>query len=100
MSIGLALFNLFLYFSIRDSSYLLYFGVVLAQLWRTSDNGVAYEYFWPNSPFFEQVLSRGLSIIAVTLHTFPLSVALSNYRAYVRFNFADSLLACWLFVCW
>ncbi|MBK9625228.1 MAG: PAS domain S-box protein [Rhodocyclaceae bacterium] len=65
MSIGLALFNLFLYFSIRDSSYLLYFGMVLAQLWRTSDNGVAYEYFWPNSPFFEQVLSRGLSIIAV-----------------------------------
>lgn len=65
MSIGLALFNLFLYFSIRDPSYLIYFGVVLAQLWRTSDNGVAYEYFWPDSPFFEQVLSRGLSIIAV-----------------------------------
>ena len=65
MSIGLALFNLFLYFSIRDSSYLIYFGVVLAQLWRTSDNGVAYEYFWPDSPYFEQVLSRGLSIIAV-----------------------------------
>jgi PAS domain S-box-containing protein len=65
MSIGLALFNLFLYLSIRDSNYLIYFGVVIAQVWRTSDNGVAYEYFWPNSPFFEQVWSRGLSIIVV-----------------------------------
>jgi PAS domain S-box-containing protein len=66
---GLALFNLSLYFSLRDTSYLLFVGTVLAQVWRTSDNGLAFEYFWPDAPFFEQVISRGLSLIAVLVFT-------------------------------
>lgn len=65
LSLGLALFNLFLYFSLRDVSYLLYVVTVFAQVWRTSDNGFAYEYWWPTYPLFEQVFSRGLSMIAV-----------------------------------
>ena len=66
---GLAFFNLLLYFSLRDTSYLLYVGTVVTQVWRTSDNGLAFEHFWPDSPFFEQVVSRGLSVIAVLVFT-------------------------------
>lgn len=66
---GLALFNLLLFFSLRDGNYLLFVGTVVAQAWRTSDNGLAFEHFWPNAPYFEQVVSRGLSLIAVLVFT-------------------------------
>ncbi|OYU44453.1 MAG: hypothetical protein CFE44_12865 [Burkholderiales bacterium PBB4] len=69
LAAGLALFNLLLYFSLRDGNYLLYVATVLAQVWRTSDNGLAFEHFWPDAPFFEQVVSRGLSLIAVLVCT-------------------------------
>jgi PAS domain S-box-containing protein len=98
ISLGLALFNLFLYFSLRDSNYLIYVSTVVAQVWRTSDNGIAYEYFWPDFPFFEQVLSRGLSMIAVVAvtHLFVfrfMELHLQRPVLYRRLNFVQFAIA-------
>lgn len=58
MAAALALFNLLLFFSIRDSNYLFYVASLLTVVWVVSSVqggiGSAFEYFWPNSPVFEQ----------------------------------------------
>ena len=58
MAAALGLFNVFLYFSIRDRNYPLY--VVSLRLGRMDGQlrpgwfGAAFEYLWPDSPVFEQ----------------------------------------------
>jgi signal transduction histidine kinase len=63
MDIGLALYlglmivmviyNLFLYFSIKDITYLYYVGYVFfVTLTYASFKGVSFEYLWPNTPYF------------------------------------------------
>lgn len=59
MAAALGLFNLLLYFSIRDFNYLLYVASLVSTVWVVSSTrggfGSAFEYLWPNSPVFEQV---------------------------------------------
>ncbi|MFZ3182994.1 MAG: 7TM diverse intracellular signaling domain-containing protein [Pseudomonas sp.] len=45
------LYNLFIYLSVRDSSYLYYiFYIAAIGLYQATSNGVAAQYLWPNSP--------------------------------------------------
>ena len=45
------LYNLFIYFSVKDKSYLYYVVYILfVGLTQASDNGYTYKYLWPNSP--------------------------------------------------
>ncbi len=47
----IALFSLFSFFSIRDRMYLYYFFWILGYgLYQISINGLAFQYFWPNLP--------------------------------------------------
>ena len=59
MAASLGLFNLLLYFSIRDANYLRYVLSLLAIVWSVCSAGggfgSAFEYFWPDWPVFEQV---------------------------------------------
>src|SRR5699024_4717864 len=49
LSIVMAIYNLFLYFSIRESSYLYYvFFVLLNTLLYLTDTGLSDQYLWPN----------------------------------------------------
>lgn len=51
----MVLYNLFIYFMVRDRSYLLYstFIMALATL-LAIDKGLAFQFFWPNSPDWNQ----------------------------------------------
>lgn len=45
------MYNLFIYFSVRDKSYLLYVGYILfVGLTQASDSGYTYRILWPNAP--------------------------------------------------
>ncbi|MDG1476295.1 MAG: 7TM diverse intracellular signaling domain-containing protein [Vicingaceae bacterium] len=49
------LYNLFIYFSVRDKSYLYYvFYVLIVLLVQTGFQGYFFQYLWPNSPSFSQ----------------------------------------------
>ncbi|AXT50373.1 hypothetical protein D1818_05845 [Aquimarina sp. BL5] len=66
------LYNLFLYFSTRERIYLYYIAYVFSITWfMASVFGYFFEYFWPNTPFFNQlvVVSSGLTMITATLFT-------------------------------
>lgn len=51
--LGMVVYNLFIYLSVRDTSYL-YYIVYIASfgLYQLSVNGAAVEYFWPNNPWW------------------------------------------------
>lgn len=55
MLLAMALYNLFLYFSIRDRSYLIYaLFVTSANMFFITLNGFGFEYFWPDQPFWNR----------------------------------------------
>ncbi len=65
-------YNLFLYFSTRERIYLYYIAYVFSITWfMASVFGYYFEYFWPNTPFLNQlvVISSGLTMITATLFT-------------------------------
>ncbi|GAA4271544.1 sensor histidine kinase [Aquimarina gracilis] len=66
------LYNLFLYVSTRERIYLYYIAYVFSITWfMASVFGYFFEYFWPNTPFLNQlvVISSGLTMITATLFT-------------------------------
>ncbi len=66
------LYNLFLYFSTREKIYFYYISYVFSITWfMASVYGYFFEYFWPNTPFINQlvVVSSGLTMITATLFT-------------------------------
>jgi len=51
--LGMLVYNLFIYLSVRDTSYLYYiFYIASFGLYQLSVNGAAVEYFWPNDPWW------------------------------------------------
>lgn len=55
IAIAMIVFNLFLFFILRDESYLLYVFVVLSiAITIAAYNGIASEYFWKHSPWLDQ----------------------------------------------
>ncbi|MEW6525727.1 MAG: 7TM diverse intracellular signaling domain-containing protein [Spirochaetota bacterium] len=64
--IAMFLYNLFLLITLRDISYLYYILYVLfSALSNISFNGLAYQFFWPNSPWFHNVSIVFLGNLAV-----------------------------------
>jgi signal transduction histidine kinase len=66
------LYNLFLYFSTKETIYLYYIAYVFSITWfMASVFGYFFEYFWPNAPGINQlvVISAGLTMITATLFT-------------------------------
>ena len=51
--LGMLVYNLFIYISVRDTSYLYYiFYIASFGLYQLSVNGAAVQYFWPNNPWW------------------------------------------------
>ncbi|MDY7535591.1 7TM diverse intracellular signaling domain-containing protein [Pseudomonas sp. Bout1] len=51
--LGMLVYNLFIYVSVRDTSYLYYILYIASfGLYQLSVNGVAVQYFWPNNPWW------------------------------------------------
>jgi class 3 adenylate cyclase len=67
VTLSLGLFNLLLCVFLKDQTYLLYVAALLMGMWAvcsaTGGFGSAFEYFWPNSPLFEES-AWTLSIVA------------------------------------
>jgi two-component system NtrC family sensor kinase len=89
---SMLIYNLFLFFVVKDKSYLIYVlytaAILLAQL---TAGGYMYKYFWPNLSFlnsYSVVLTTGLSIITgVTFTINFLHIKVNAYKTY------------WLFIC-
>ena len=71
----MAVYNLFLFFSVRESSYILYVGYVISvTLWSAIYTGFAYRYLWPNNsswehdslPFFMGLLGIFVSLFSIS----------------------------------
>lgn len=53
----MAIYNLLLYFSLKDKTYLLYVGVVVFNILTTlATNGISGQYFWPNQPDLDGII--------------------------------------------
>lgn len=69
----MAFYNFFLYLTVKDSSYLHYvFFICCAGMTQLILKGIAFQYFWPNSPFVEKysmVFMANWSGIAALLFT-------------------------------
>lgn len=51
--LGMLIYNLFIYLSVRDTSYLYYiFYIASFGLYQLSVNGAAVQYFWPDNPWW------------------------------------------------
>lgn len=51
--LGMVVYNLFIFLSVRDTSYLYYiFYIASFGLYQLSVNGAAVEYFWPDNPWW------------------------------------------------
>ncbi|MDI2592155.1 7TM diverse intracellular signaling domain-containing protein [Pseudomonas sp. 681] len=51
--LGMLVYNLFIFLSVRDTSYLYYiFYIASFGLYQLSVNGAAAQYFWPNNPWW------------------------------------------------
>ncbi|MES2881697.1 MAG: 7TM diverse intracellular signaling domain-containing protein, partial [Bacteroidota bacterium] len=61
------LYNLFIYFSLRDVSYLYYVAYIFFMaLLNASINGYAFKYFWPSWPSFNQYEDIISSLVGIT----------------------------------
>ena len=70
----MALYNLFIYFSLRDKSYLYYtLFVACFAAWFFIEQGYAFQYLWPNSVYFNSQIHVTFLAIAATL-----SIAFTN----------------------
>lgn len=60
------LYNLFIYLSVRDRSYLYYISYIsCATLFQASMQGYSFEYFWPNSTWWTNINIPFLSLISL-----------------------------------
>ena len=81
MATALISFNFLLFLFIRDKNYLFYVLAQISMAWWVGTSrlgtGIAYEFFWPNAPLFDQL-------------AIPLSSAATSYFAYL---FQSQLMA-------
>ncbi len=71
----MCLYNLFLFFSLKDKSYLIYVGFVLVTaLFQTSLQGLTYQYLWPNSSWWN---GQSIAVFAVASLAFAIYFTIS-----------------------
>ncbi|MHA6260485.1 ATP-binding protein [Sporosarcina sp. CAU 1771] len=87
------LYNLFLYFSLRISSYLYYVLVITSTLLgQLATNGLAFQYLWPNSPSWNVIATPFLvSVACIFILLFTRSF-LDTDRYYYRFKMISYVL--------
>ena len=81
--LAMVLYNLFIFFSLRDRSYLLYSiyssALMLLFVW---SNGTGFQFFWPDSPWLQNIASPVLfAIIFIAMISF--SRRFLNARHYI-----------------
>ncbi|PJZ84363.1 SpoIIE family protein phosphatase [Leptospira harrisiae] len=76
IAIAMALFNLFLFFILRDSNYFLYVLIVTSTAFTiASHNGIASEYLWRDSPWMDQYsVNLFISVVLILFLVFMRSL--------------------------
>ena len=76
IAFAMVLFNLFLFFILKDSNYFLYVLVVsITAFTIASHNGIASEYLWPHSPWMDQYsVNLFISIVLILFLVFMRSL--------------------------
>ncbi len=89
--IAMILYNLFIYLSIKDKSYLYYvYSIFLLVLYSMSYNGTGYQYFWPdNAAWANRSISVFLHLFAAGFYLFTKSFLNTRDRM-PRFNLVFS----------
>jgi signal transduction histidine kinase len=96
------LYNLFIYFTVRDKSYLYYVVyIVIILLTQTSLQGFPFQYLWPHSPwmaihggfFFPSLVGiAGLAFLRVFLHTAEFTPRLDRIAVVFYIIYSISIL--------
>lgn len=101
MMLVMFLYNLFLWLSIRDTSYLTYISYIAAfVLLQLATSGLGYQFLWPEHPWFQQIsvpLSIGLVGIFGSIFTRGFLQTARDHRwadSALRLCIAVSVLTC------
>jgi signal transduction histidine kinase len=90
----MVLYNIFIYLSIRDRSYLFYvLYILLVGLTQSVLNGYAFKYFWPNIPWLAERATQfsGASVGIITIFFVRNFLQTKQYAP--RFNFLLTIFA-------
>jgi len=84
LTLSMCLFNLWLFFSVRDRVYLYYVLWTLSYMViQATMNGIAYQYLWPGSPWWESKVmpsTMGLAVVGMTVFTLEFMKRSSPHR--------------------
>lgn len=91
--IGLALYNLFIYYSTRQIGYLYYVTfIVFSGLFWSTQEGISFELFWPNTPllqkFMHELIITGMLIFSTLFARTYLNLFSANRFLYRLSNVA------------
>jgi signal transduction histidine kinase len=65
--IAMILYNLFIYFTLKDISYIYYVTYMLSMgVWNATIHGYAFKYFYPNLPFLNQYADITAGLLGIT----------------------------------
>ncbi len=81
----IALYNFLIYFAIREKKYLFYiFYLLSVAFYAMSVDGIAFQYFWPNAPGWNQ-MATGVFSFMLIIGALVFSKAFLNIRHYSIF---------------
>ena len=93
MASAMMLFNLLLFFALRDPIYLLYVGFVACSAWMISTiNGLASEFFWPMATLWSDVSYYVVASITITVLISFMRRMLNTARVIPKFDHVLKLL--------
>ncbi|TGK50223.1 serine/threonine protein phosphatase [Leptospira kanakyensis] len=93
IALAMAIFNLFVFFILKDSNYLLYVLLVLSTaLTIASHNGIASEYLWQNSPWMDQYLINILISVVLILFLVFMRNLLNTKKLVPKLDFVSKVL--------
>ncbi len=100
--LSLFFYNLFLFFTLRDKSYLYYIlYIFFFMMFQTVENGLAFQYLWPDSPWWAQRASPfflGLTALCALVFTRSF-IASYLYSRIVNICLIAVMAASALFIC-
>jgi signal transduction histidine kinase len=93
------LYNLFIFFSLKDSSYIYYvFYILMMGLLNASINGYAFRYFWPSAPALNQYEDIIASLVGISGILFATSFLNTRKNTPYFHKLFQALLVCYVVI--
>ncbi|MBD0295746.1 MAG: hypothetical protein ICV84_11205, partial [Flavisolibacter sp.] len=95
----MVLYNLFIYFTLRDSSYIYYvLYVFFMGLWNASIDGYTFKYLWPSVPFLNQYTDVLVVFVSMAIISFATNFLNTRQGAPVLHKLLLGLLLCYTII--